>query len=159
MMDTKSEDRTEDYLGHAERTGMKLLKSFVKDTEFIPGRRPFFRYRDLGVGKASNGRMRANVVESIAGMTESTGWHYHECDMQFVYIMRGEVVIEFEDGTVGHFGPGDVMFIPGGTIHNEIYLSEDKLSIEVSLPSVIGTVAVDRPAHLPDELVHLRNEP
>jgi mannose-6-phosphate isomerase-like protein (cupin superfamily) len=124
--------------------GMKLLKSFVSETKTIPGRRHFFRYRDLGVTDASNGRMRANIVESIAGMTEPTGWHYHECDMQFVYIIKGEVVIEFEDGTVATFGPGDAMFIPGGTIHNEIYLSEDKVSLEVSLTAKLGTVKVER---------------
>lgn len=149
--------KIEDYRGHAENMGMHVLKSFTGDTEFVPGRRKFFKYRDLGVTEASNGRMRANIVTSIEGTLESTGWHYHECDMQIVYLIRGEVTIEFEDGTVATFGPGDCMFIPGGTIHNEIYLSEDKVSLEMSVPAKLGTVKVDRPAHLPAELKPMKN--
>jgi mannose-6-phosphate isomerase-like protein (cupin superfamily) len=131
---------------------MRLLKSFFSETTSIPGRRPFFKYRDLGVEVASNGRMRANQSSSIAGMLEQTGWHYHECEMQFVYVFRGEVVIEFEDGTVATFRAGDAMFIPGGVRHNEVYVSEDKESIEVSLPAKMGTVNCERPAGLPEKL-------
>ena len=28
-----------------------------------------------------------------AGMTEPTGWHYHTCEMQFVYVLKGKRVI------------------------------------------------------------------
>lgn len=145
------------YRDHAREKGMRILKSFVSDTEYVPGRRRFFKYRDLGVTDASNGRMRANIVTSIEGTLESTGWHYHECDMQFVYIIKGEVAIEFEDGTVATFGEGDAMFIPGGVVHNEVYLSDDKESLEVSIPAKLGTVNVERPSHLPEKLTPLRN--
>lgn len=134
------------------KTDLKLLKSFASDTSFIQGRRPFFKYRDLGVEAASNGRMRVNQSSSIAGMLESTGWHYHTVEMQFAYIMKGVVIIEFEDGTVATFGPGDAMFIPGGVCHNEIYISEDKEALEMSVPGKIETVNVERPAGLPDKL-------
>lgn len=29
--------------------------------------------------------MRANMLTSIEKMVESTGWHYHLCEMQFLY--------------------------------------------------------------------------
>jgi uncharacterized RmlC-like cupin family protein len=138
---------------------MQLLASYVKDTKIKPGRRSFFQYRDLGVENASGGRMRANISSSIEGMVDQTGWHYHECEMQFVYIMQGKVVIEFEDGTEASFGPGDAMFIPGGTKHNEVYVSEDKISLEVCLPAQMGTVPCDRPAHLPTHLKKTSNTP
>lgn len=157
-MDTTIDEPITDYREHARKHGMKVLKSFVKDTQYVQGRRRFFKYRDLGVTAASNGRMRANIVTSIEGTLESTGWHYHECDMQFVYIIKGEVAIEFEDGTVATFGPGDAMFIPGGTIHNEVYLSDDKESLEVSIPAHLGTVNVERPKHLPEKLTPLSNK-
>lgn len=132
--------------------GLELRKSFVDETPFIAGRRPFFRYRDLGLEAASSGRIRCNHTSSIAGMLEPTGWHYHTCEMQFAFIIKGTVVIEFEDGTVATFRAGDSMFIPGGVRHNEIYVSEDKESIELSLPGKMGTVNVERPAHLPETL-------
>jgi mannose-6-phosphate isomerase-like protein (cupin superfamily) len=128
---------------------MELLRAFASQTPFVPGRRVFFRYRDLGVEKATHGRMRANVSSSIEGMTEPTGWHYHECEMQFVYSIRGTVTLEFEDGTVSTFGPGDAFFIPGGVRHNEIHISPDREAIEISFPGKIGTVACDRPEGLP----------
>jgi mannose-6-phosphate isomerase-like protein (cupin superfamily) len=137
---------------------MRLQKSFVATTPFSPGRRPFFHYRDLGLEGASNGRMRAYHSTAIAGMVEPTGWHYHTCEMQFVYVLKGTIVLEFEDGTVGTFGAGDSFFVPGGVRHNEVYASEDKETLEVSVPGTIGTVDVERPAHLPAQLRPVSNE-
>lgn len=136
---------------------MKLMISFASEAKYVPGRRAFFTYRDLGVEAASGGRMRAYQNASIAGMLDSTGWHYHECEMQFVYVLSGEMIIEFEDGTAAHFGQGDAFFIPGGVRHNEIYVSEDKDSIEVSVPGKIGTVSCERPAGLPEVLRPIGN--
>ena len=138
--------------------GMRLLKSFVSTTPFAPGRRPFFKYRDLGLEGATGGRMRAYQNNSIAGMTQPTGWHYHTCEMQFVYVLKGTLTIEFEDGTVATFTAGDSFFIPGGVRHNEIYVSEDKEALEVSVPGKIGTVNVERPAGLPETLREVSNE-
>ena len=39
--------------------GMKLAISSAKDAHYVPGRRHFFQYRDLGVTEATGGRMRA----------------------------------------------------------------------------------------------------
>ena len=138
--------------------GMRLLKSFVSTTPFSPGRRPFFKYRDLGLEGATGGRMRAYQNNSIAGMSQPTGWHYHTCEMQFVYVLKGTLTIEFEDGTVATFSAGDSFFIPGGVRHNEIYVSEDKEALEVSVPGKIGTVNVERPVGLPERLREVSNE-
>ena len=151
-------DTTQQPQQGVEQQGMKLLKSFVSTTPYSPGRRPFFQYRDLGLEGATGGRMRAYQNNSIAGMTEPTGWHYHTCEMQFVYVLKGKLTIEFEDGTVATFTAGDSFFIPGGVRHNEIYVSEDKEALEVSVPGKIGTVNVERPAGLPGKLREVSNE-
>ena len=65
---------------------------------YVKGRRDFFKYRDLGVTTASNGIMRAQVTEGSAGMTRPTGWHYHVCDGQFVYMLKGWVDLAFPNG-------------------------------------------------------------
>ena len=138
--------------------GMKVAKSFLSQTPYAQGRRAFFRYRDLGVEAASGGRMRAYHNSCIVGMTEPTGWHYHDCEMQFVYVLKGTLTIEFEDGTVGTFTAGDSFFVPGGVRHNETYVSADKETLEVSIPGKIGTINVDRPAGLPEILRPVSNE-
>jgi mannose-6-phosphate isomerase-like protein (cupin superfamily) len=152
-MDTpeKSQSRT-------TQPGMRLQKSFVSTTPYAPGRRPFFKYRDLGLEAATGGRMRAYQNSSIVGMTEPTGWHYHDCEMQFVYVLKGKLIIEFEDGTVGTFVAGDAFFVPGGVRHNEIYVSEDKEALEVSVPGKIGTINCERPTGLPEKLRAVNNE-
>jgi mannose-6-phosphate isomerase-like protein (cupin superfamily) len=139
-------------------SGMRLQKSFVSTTPYSQGRRPFFKYRDLGLEAATGGRMRAYHNTAISGMTQPTGWHYHICEMQFVYVLKGSLTIEFEDGTVGTFAAGDSFFIPGGVRHNEIYASEDKEALEVSVPGKIETVNVERPAHLPGKLREVSNQ-
>ena len=131
---------------------MKLFKGFKSKTPAIAGRRAFCLYRDLGVQLASNNRMRAVKSDPIPARIESTQWHYHVCDFNFVYFLKGTVTFELEDGTISTFSEGESIFIPGGFRHNEVYMSPDLEAIEFSMPGEIGTVLVDRPAHLPPVL-------
>ena len=78
--------------------GMKLAISSAKDAQYVPGRRQFFQYRDLGVTEATGGKMRAQVTSAKSAMDRATGRHYHTCDMQFVYILKGWVDLEFAGG-------------------------------------------------------------
>jgi mannose-6-phosphate isomerase-like protein (cupin superfamily) len=124
---------------------MKVVVTSAKTPDYVEGRRDFFKYRDLGVKKASNDWMRAQLTTAITGMTQPTGWHYHVCEGQFVYTLKGWVELEFEDGSSCRLEAGDSCFIPGGVKHNEIGTSDDLEILEVSLPGEIGTVAVDPP--------------
>ena len=128
-----------------EKPAMKLCYGTQENTPFVPGRREFFKYRDLGVTDATNGEMRAQVMSAITGMTEPTGWHYHECDGQFVYALKGWVDLEFETGETLHLKAGESLFIPGGMRHNELRTSDDLEILEVSMPAEMGTVPCDKP--------------
>ena len=130
--------------------GMKLAVTSAKAPDFVKGRRDLFKYRDLGVTKASNGWMRAQVTSAVTGMTQPTGWHYHVCEGQFVYTLKGWVELEFEDGTSCRLEAGDSVFIPGGLRHQEISTSNDLEILEVSVPAEMGTVPVDPPAGRPN---------
>ncbi|MCB1743598.1 MAG: cupin domain-containing protein [Gammaproteobacteria bacterium] len=112
----------------------------------IPGRRDFFSYVDLGVEDASNGAMKAQIMRSDQGLTAPTGWHYHVCEQQFIYVIKGWVNLSFEDGRTIKLGEGDSMMIPGGTRHNETGTSTDLEILEVNTPASFGTVACDPPA-------------
>jgi len=132
----------------AEKPAMKLRHATTETAPFVPGRREFFKYRDLGVTDATNGEMRAQVMSAITGMTEPTGWHYHVCEGQFVYALKGWVDLEFETGETIHLQAGESLFIPGGMRHNEISTSDDLEILEVSVPAAMGTVPCDRPEGL-----------
>ena len=128
------------------RPAMKLAVTSAKTPQFVKGRRDFFKYRDLGVTKATEGWMRAQVTSALTGMTQPTGWHYHVCEGQFVYTLKGWVELEFEDGTSCRLEAGDSVFIPGGMLHQENRTSDDLEILEVSVPADMGTVLVDPPA-------------
>jgi uncharacterized cupin superfamily protein len=125
---------------------MKVAVTSAKAPDYVEGRRTFFKYRDLGVTQASQGWMRAQVMQAVTGMTQPTGWHYHVCDGQFVYALKGFVELEFEDGSRCRLEAGDSCFIPGGMKHNEIRTSDDVEILEVCLPANMGTVPCDPPA-------------
>ena len=124
---------------------MKLAISTAADAQFAEGRRAFFKYRDLGVTAGTGGRMRAQVTSAERGLSEPTGWHYHECEMQFVYLLEGWIDLEFEDGRNVRLVAGDSVMIPGGERHQETATSDSLRLLEVSVPAEMGTVACDPP--------------
>ena len=132
-----------------EKPTMKLCHATQETAPFVPGRRTFLKYRDLGVTDATHGEMRAQVMSAITGMTEPTGWHYHVCEGQFVYALKGWVDLEFETGELLRLKAGESLFIPGGMRHNEISTSDDLEILEVCVPAEMGTVPCDRPEGLP----------
>ncbi len=131
----------------AERDpAMKLVISTAADAKYVEGRRAFLKYRDLGVTDATGGRMRAQLMSAEGGMSEPTGWHYHVCEMQFVYVLDGWVDLEFEDGREVRFEAGDSVMIPGGEVHQEVRFSKSFKLLEVAVPSEMGTVPCDPPS-------------
>ena len=129
------------------KPALKVGHSTAKHPVMVEGRRDFFTYRDLAVKDASQGQMRAQLTKAKTGMTEPTGWHYHTCDGQFVYCLKGWVELEFDGEPTVRMESGDSMFIPGGCVHNELRTSDDVEILEVSVPGELGTVPVDPPKH------------
>lgn len=130
----------------ASQPDIKLSVVSKEDSPFVKGRRKFFRYRDLGVQAATGGKLRAQVMEAITGMTEPTGWHTHQCEAQFVYVLKGWVELEFEDGSRHRCEPGAAVLIPGNMKHNEIATSDDVEILELSIPGDMATTPCDPPA-------------
>jgi len=113
--------------------------------ELVQGRREFFSYRELGVTKATEGKMRAQVTIATQGLSEETGWHVHLCEGQFVYILEGWVDLEFAGNRKERIVAGDSIFIPGDTPHNETATSDEFQILEVSLPADMGTEPCAKP--------------
>lgn len=128
----------------------KLTYATPENAPFVSGRRSFFKYRDLGLTDATDGVARAQVT-CATDVMEQTGWHYHICDVHFIYALRGWIELEFEDGRVIRVGTGESLFIPPGLKHNETAISSDLELFEMSVPAKMGTVACDRPEHLPQK--------
>jgi mannose-6-phosphate isomerase-like protein (cupin superfamily) len=127
-------------------TDMNLAVSLKNEAVYVPGRRDFFRYRDLGVTAATRGRLRAQVTTAIAGMNRPTGWHFHLCEAQFVYVLNGWIDLDLEGRGLVRLAAGDSIMIPGGLPHNEVCISNDFEILEVSVPADMGTEACEAPA-------------
>lgn len=135
-----------DTVATATATSGKLAYSPASNPVYKPGRRDFFKYRELGVTDATDGKMRAQVTSATQGLGKPTGWHYHVCEHQFVYMIKGWVDLEFEDGRKIRLNPGDSLMIPGGMRHNETGTADELELLEVSVPADMKTVVCDPPA-------------
>ena len=118
--------------------------------EYITGRRAFFKYREMGVSDASGGKFRVQVMSAEKGLTEPTGWHYHVCEGQFIFMLSGWVDLVFENGDEIRIGEGDSAYIPGGLRHNETATSDTFELIEVSVPADLRTEPCDPPNGMAD---------
>lgn len=130
----------------------KLTHATPENAPFVAGRRHFFKYRDLGLTDATGGLARAQVT-CATDVLEETGWHYHICDVHFVYALRGWIDLQFEDGRTVRVNTGESLFIPPGLKHNETAISPDLELFEMSVPAKMGTVACEPPPHLPKTAV------
>ena len=126
-------------------TAEVLVDHLGSDSYSGTGRREFLQYRDIGLAAATGQRFRALGMWA-SGENEATGWHYHVCDVQLVYVLQGWVELEFEGGRIVRVKAGESIYIPGGLKHNEIATSDDFQILEVSVPAEMGTQACEPPA-------------
>jgi len=112
---------------------------------YVKGRRDFFKYADLGVTDASDGKMRVQRTSATDGLSEETGWHYHKCEGQFVYMLEGWLELQFADGETVRLEEGDSVYINGYAPHNEIRTSDKFDLLEFSVPADMGTETCEPP--------------
>jgi quercetin dioxygenase-like cupin family protein len=110
----------------------------------VPGGRSVFQYIDLGVEGGSQDIARAQIMTAKEPMKCTSGWHYHVCFLQFIYVLHGALDLQFVDGEWVRFSAGDSVMLPGGTVHQE-RASEPFELMEVCVPAAMGTVNCDAP--------------
>jgi quercetin dioxygenase-like cupin family protein len=119
------------------------------DTEYQPdGLRDFFLYRDLGVAKATNGKVIAHLVKANLPPTDGTGWHYHVADFQIVIMMKGWAKFMYED-KVTLVSAGDCVHQRPGMTHYLFDYSPDMEYLEIVGPADFGTVECAGPCEVP----------
>ena len=111
------------------------------------GLRSFLRYRDLGVTKASGGRMRAEHIQCTGAIDGITGWHCHDLDFQFVYCLKGHVAFSAEGWGDIVLKAGDCSHIPPHTMHDETEFSSDFEVLEITMPAQVTTLT-EKPDNL-----------
>ena len=120
-----------------------FVASHVKDAVFVRGLRPFFDYRDLGIRKATDGRVVAHVIRAMDGADFSGEPHLHETDFQMVYVLKGWIEFEYEGQGRVRLEAGSCAHQPPGLRHQELCHSADLEMLEVALPADFATKVVD----------------
>src|SRR5919109_295415 len=116
--------------------------SHLKGSSFARrGLRSYFEYRDLGIKRATRGKVVAHVIRARAGKAPHGEWHAHDCKVQFVYVLKGWVLFEYEGVGRVMMKAGSCFYQPPRIRHREIRHSKNLEMIEVVAPARFRTYA------------------
>ena len=110
------------------------------------GLRSYFEYRDLGIRRATRGEVVAHVIRARPGKAPHGEWHRHDCKLQFVYVLKGWAIFEYEGVGKITMKPGSCFYQPPNIRHREILHSKDLEMIEIVAPAEFRTVVSEKPA-------------
>lgn len=110
------------------------------------GLRSYFEYRDLGIARASLGKIVAHVIRARPGKAPHGQWHRHDCKVQFVYVLKGWALFEYEGIGKVKMRPGTCFYQPPRIRHRELAHSKDLQMIEVVAPARFRTTSAEPPA-------------
>ena len=118
-----------------------------KDGKFARhGLRNYFEYRDLGIRRATQGKVVAHVIRARRGRAPHGEWHYHDTAVQFVYVLKGWVLFEYEGIGRVMMKAGSCFYQPPGIRHRELRHSRNVEMLEIVAPANFKTYSVREPA-------------
>ena len=125
----------------------KFMVKHFKTSQFkARGLRTYFEYRDLGIKRASRGKVVAHVIRARPGKAPHGQWHRHDCKVQFVYVLKGSAVFEYEGIGRVRMKAGSCFYQPPGIRHREISHSKDLELLEIVAPANFRTMESEKPA-------------
>ena len=125
----------------------KFSVSHLKGAKFARrGLRSYFEYRDLGIERATGGAVVAHVIRARPEKAPHGEWHAHDTRVQFVYVLKGWVLFEYEGIGRVMMKAGSCFYQPPNIRHRELRHSKDLEMIEVVSPAVFKTYSLAKPA-------------
>lgn len=103
------------------------------------GLRGYFEYRDLGIKRATKGKVVSHVIRARPSEAPRGEWHWHDCDVQFVYVLKGWAKFEYEGVGEVLMEAGTCFYQPPSIRHREIAHSDDLEMLEVVWPANFKT--------------------
>ena len=119
-----------------------FVASHLADATFEQGLRRYAHYRDLGIAKATGGLARAHVIRMIPPFdaNEVSKRHYHDVDLQMIYVLKGWMMSEFEGAGTITMREGSCWLQPPKIKHTVLGYSDDCELLEIILPADFDTV-------------------
>lgn len=122
---------------------MEFSISHADQSSFaFDGLRPYFEYRDLGIKQSTHDKAVVHVIRAREGTNATGEWHYHNLQLQIVYVLKGWAIFEYEGHGQHKLVAGTCVHQPPGIRHREIAHSEDLELLEIVLPGDFETVTL-----------------
>ena len=130
----------------AKRKPQKFTVSHHREEDFDAGLRPYSAYRDLGLAPATGGMVQAHVIRFIPPFKpeDVSTPHFHEVELQMIYVLKGWYKTEFEGEGVHTFHEGACWLQPAKIKHTVLGYSDDCELLEIVLPAEFETVMLPK---------------
>jgi mannose-6-phosphate isomerase-like protein (cupin superfamily) len=109
------------------------------------GLRAYFEYRDLGIRRATGGRILAHVIRARPGKAPHGAWHRHAVKAQFVYVLKGWMLLEYEGVGEVMMKAGTCFYQPPNIRHRELAHSGNVEVLEIVAPANFKTRSAAAP--------------
>ena len=106
------------------------------------GRRPFLDCRPLGLKELTGGKVGAQVIRARAGRPADAPGHAHKLEFQFIYVLKGWAIFDYEGYGEHKLVAGSAVYQPPGIRHKEIDRSEDFEVLEITMPADFETTEI-----------------
>lgn len=119
-----------------------FVASHLKDAVFETGLRQYAAYRDLLMNAATGGAVQAHVIRLVGKCDPQVVSipHYHGVQFQFLYMLKGWMIGEYEGQGRIKMTAGSCWIQPPGIRHQVIDYSDGCEMIELVLPAQFDTV-------------------
>jgi quercetin dioxygenase-like cupin family protein len=121
--------------------GTSVVHAAPDGSDFKPGLREYFEYRDTGMMEATNGNFAAHVIRVVPSKIADfkPQWHNHEISFQMFYVLKGWVDFEYEDVGVVRMNVGSTVYQPDRIRHRQVECSDDFEVLEIVSPGSFAT--------------------
>lgn len=124
---------------HATAAKPEIVNHLGPDSFKPDGLRPFFEYRPLGIDKLTDGKVGAHVIRAKPGKHADAPRHTHTLSFQFIYVLKGWAIFEYEGYGEHKLVAGSTVYQPPGIRHKEIAHSDDFEVLEITMPAEFET--------------------
>jgi quercetin dioxygenase-like cupin family protein len=118
------------------------VATHAKGAPFKTGLRAYAAYRDLLIEQATGGAAQAHVIRLLGKCDPKVVSipHYHGVQFQFLYMLKGWMIGEYEGAGRIKMTAGSCWIQPPGIRHQVIDYSDGCEMLEIILPAKFETV-------------------
>ena len=129
-----------------KRPKQRFTVSHLDEADFDQGLRSYAKYRDLGLAPATGGMVQAHVIRMIPPYRpeDVATPHFHDVELQMIYVLKGWYKTEFEGEGVHTFHEGACWLQPPRIKHTVLGYSDDCELLEIVLPAEFETVMLGK---------------